>query len=288
MIVADLSPHVVRGLGALVGLGGGLVAGRLADWLPLRYEIRHLTKGAARARRNAALVAIGIVIGAVLAHLVVMFPDTSPDTSIARAGFYFTTNLVIAVALIAAAAVDIEHMVLPNEVTLGGALLALATSHFRSVGLVGALAGMGLGVVITYLPAVIYKKVRGRSGMGFGDAKLALLAGAWLGPQGVLFVIFAGALQSALCATVMRVFGWSFAVPESVQAELAELRAKAEAGDAEARELLGDDPMAANVGARSSLSNMRLPLGPFLVLGCLEFLFGRRQILATFDSFFSP
>lgn len=283
MVVADLSPHVIHGTGALVGLGGGIGAGRLVDWLPPRYEITLLTRGAARARRNGVLVVLGGVIGVAIAHLVVL----TPAVPIERAALAFATNIVIAIALTAAAAVDLEHMVLPNEITLGGALLALATAHVRAVGITGALGGMALGLALTYLPALLYKHLRGRSGMGFGDAKLALLAGAWLGPYGVLFVIFAGALQSALCAIVMRLCGWSFAVPESVEAEIAELRAKADAGDAEARELLADDPMAADVG-RASAMKMRLPLGPFLVLGCLEFVFARRPIVETLESFLSP
>ncbi|MBX3186328.1 MAG: prepilin peptidase [Labilithrix sp.] len=282
MQVSELSPHLVRALGGLFGLAGGVAAGRLADALPPRYEIRHLTQGSARARRNVVLVVLGILIGVALAHFTLM----APERSVARAGIAFGTNLVLAISLTGAAAVDLEHMILPNEVTLGGAALALATAYFRDVGLVGALVGMVAGVAITYLPALLYKKIRGRSGMGIGDAKLALLAGAWLGAEGVLFVIFAGAVQSALSATVMRLAGFQLAVPESVKAEIDELRAKAAAGDAEARELLGDDPMAADVG--DALANMRLPLGPFLVLGCLEFLFGQREILRAWASFFDP
>jgi leader peptidase (prepilin peptidase)/N-methyltransferase len=137
--------------------------------------------------------------------------------------------------------------------------------------------------------------------MGLGDAKLALLAGAWLGAEGAIFVVFAGALQSALCAMVMRVLGLTFAVPASVQAELADLRAKAAAGDAEARALLADDPMAADVGdgggdashakdasSAPALATMRLPMGPFLVLACLELVFARRPIMELFDRYLAP
>jgi prepilin signal peptidase PulO-like enzyme (type II secretory pathway) len=133
--------------------------------------------------------------------------------------------------------------------------------------------------------------------MGLGDAKLALFAGAWLGAPGAVYVVFAGAVQSALCALVMRVLGLTFAVPASVQAEIAELRAKAAAGDEEALEALADDPMAADVrkpgepgdsGAEEAFATMRLPMGPFLVLSCLEFLFARREILDLFDRYVAP
>lgn len=282
MRVADFSPHTLRAAGAIVGLVGGIAGGWLADKLPPRYEIEHLVTGSARARRNAVLWALSIACGVGLAHAVTRVPDAS----LARAAVFFATNLVLSVAVLAAAAVDLEHMILPNEVTLGGAAFALLTAHFRGLGLVPSAAGAVVGLVLTYLPFAIYKKLRGRSGMGLGDAKLALLAGTWLGPEGVVFVVFAGAVQSALAALVMRVLGLSFGVPASVQAELDALRAKADAGDAEARELLADDPMAADLGAgegAQSVMTMRLPMGPFLVLSCLEFLFARRVILEVFD-----
>lgn len=282
----DFSPNVIRGVGALAGLGGGLVAGRLADLLPARYGIELVVAGRARARRNLVLLALGGLAGAGLAHLLAAFPATPLD----RAAFYFLLNLTLCIALLAAAAVDLEHMILPNELTLGGAVLALATSHWRGIGLVGSLVGTGTGLLLTYLPFVLYKKLRGRSGMGLGDAKLALLAGAWLGAEGAIFVVFAGALQSALAAGVMRVLGIGFAVPASVEAEIAALRTKAEAGDEDARSMLADDPMAADLGSAPApaLATMRLPMGPFLVLSCLEFVFARRQILDLFDRFIAP
>lgn len=283
MRAVELGRNGLLGIGALAGLASGLLGVRLADALPGRYDIQLIASGRARTRRNILLCVTAAAIGACLAHLLTL----APDTSIERATFYFLTNLTLCVAIVTAAAVDLEHMVLPNELTLGGALLALATSHWRGVGLVGSLIGTAVGLALTYLPFVLYKRLRGRSGMGLGDAKLALLAGAWLGAEGAIFVVFAAAVQSALCALAMRMLGLSFAVPASVRAELEALRAKADAGDEDAKSLLADDPMAADVGA-PALATMRLPMGPFLVLACLEFVFARRQILDLFFRYVAP
>ncbi len=284
--ISGISPGVVRGTGAFAGGALGLVAARLADVLPGRYGITLVVEGRARAIRSAGIVALSIAIGAWFGHLVTRVPDAT----VGRALFYYAVNASLAVGLVAAAAVDLEHMILPNELTLGGALVALVSSSWRGVGLLGSVIGIVVGLAITYLPFLLYKKLRGRSGMGLGDAKLALFAGAWLGAPGAIFVVFAGAMQSALCALIMRVLGLSFAVPASVQAELADLRARADAGDEEARELLADDPMAADVSTAttSQLRAMRLPMGPFLVLACLEFVFARRQILELFDRYIAP
>src|SRR5690606_20983881 len=110
-----------------------------------------------------------------------------------------------------------------------------------------------------------------------GDAKLALFAGAWHGVEGALFVLFAGAAQSTLAAAIMHLVGVRYEVPESVRAELEELEARARAGDEEAKSELADDPMAGE--ARDGMLGIRLPLGPFLALACIQALFLRRWIL---------
>lgn len=286
MRVIDLSPTLVHGAGTLVGVAGGFAAARLADVLPRRYDITHVAPASARTRRNVLLVVVNAALGLGLAHLLTL----AGNTSLERTLFYFAFNQVLCTGLVTAAAVDFEHMILPNEATLGGAALALATAHWRGLGLLGSIVGTVVGLALTYLPAALYKRLRGRSGMGFGDAKLALLAGAWLGAEGAVFVVFAGAMQSALASVIMRMLGVTFAVPASVRAELADLRAKAAAGDEEARALLAEDPMAADVGEAQSrdLATMRLPMGPFLVIACLEFVFARRQILDLFDRYVAP
>lgn len=285
MRVGDLSPFVWHAIGGVAGLAVGAAGARLADALPPRYGIRHLVTGAARTRRNVALVAIALALSLALAHVVARFPEAS----MTRGVVYLGANILLSAMAVTAAAIDLEHMILPNELMWGGAVLALASAQFRGLAVVPSLVGLVTGLVLTYVPFVVYKKLRGRSGMGLGDANLAAFAGAWLGWEGAFFIVFAGALQSAAAAGVMRVAGLSYGVPASVQAEIDDLRAKAAAGDEDAKKILDDDPMAADVdGDGRGVMTMRLPMGPFLVLACLEFLFARRWILTAFDRMFGP
>ncbi|HVH42787.1 MAG TPA: hypothetical protein VM925_10610, partial [Labilithrix sp.] len=69
----------------------------------------------------------------------------------------------------------------------------------------------------------------------------------------------------------------TYDVPESVKAEIQALRARADAGDEEAKDMLDGDPMVGET--RRGWLGMRLPLGPFLALGCLEVLFLRRWLV---------
>jgi leader peptidase (prepilin peptidase) / N-methyltransferase len=273
MRVADVDPNVLRAIGAVLGIGLGLAAGRFADVLPRRYAITHVTSGPRRSRRNRALVVVSSLSGFGIAQVLV----SAQELSIAHALFLLTTNAILAAMLFATTAIDLEHMILPNELTIGATVICLASSPLRSIGFVGSIAGAVVGFLLSYVPSLLYKKLRGRSGMGFGDAKLTAMAGAWHGIEGAIFVLFAGALQSTLAAVTMRVAGLRYEVPESVKAEIAGLRARADAGDAEARDELADDPMAAEL--RDGVLGMRLPLGPFLTLACVEVLFLRRWLV---------
>lgn len=276
MIVGELSPWLVRSALALAGAGAGVLAGRLADLLPGRYDITLVAAGTERARRNAALVVLAVAFTVGLAEVLL----AQPARPLGEALPELATDLVLGAALLASAAVDLEHMILPDEITYGGALLGLATAYLRPVGLVPSIVGAFAGFLVSYVPFLLYKLIRGRSGMGLGDAKLLVMLGAWLGWQGALFAMFAGAVQSTLAAIVLRVARVPYRIPASVAAEIEELRARAAEGDEEAKAELADDPMAADVG--DGLLATRLPLGPFLALAALEALFARREVQSIF------
>ncbi|AKU94228.1 Leader peptidase (Prepilin peptidase) [Labilithrix luteola] len=266
MGVADHSPHLARAAGLLLGVAGGWLAGRLADVLPRLHRISPLVEGRQRTRRNVVLALLGALCGSALVHVSL--------GSVASA-VLVTGQLGLLVMLLAAAAIDLEHMVLPHELTLGGAAVAVALGALHPGGLTAALLGVAVALAISVVPSFLYRRIRGHAGAGFGDTTLTLFAGAWFGPLGAVWVLFAGAVQVVLGAWILRLAGRSFPVPESVRREMVELHARAEAGDEEARELLADDPMAVDTeeGEDERASAMRLPMGPFLVLACLEFLF---------------
>jgi leader peptidase (prepilin peptidase)/N-methyltransferase len=264
---------LLRVSGLVVGLLLGLVATRLADVLPKRYGITHLVTGAKRRRRNvivfAAVVACALGIAEILAR-------TDAELETWHALLLLAFHATVAMSIVCASAIDLEHMILPNELTLGGAVLCVATSPVRAIGIKESAIGAVTGFVVAYVPFWIYKRIRGRSGMGLGDAMFAVLAGAWFGPIGAVLVLFGGAFLMPVATVVMRAMRVQYTIPESVVAELAELRKQAEAGDADAKAALADDPMAADVA--DGLLTARLPLGPFLALASLILLFTRRWL----------
>jgi leader peptidase (prepilin peptidase) / N-methyltransferase len=103
---------------------------------------------------------------------------------------------------VALAAIDAEHMILPDRITLPGILLGIGFRAWAAApdwprgllaGAFGALLGGGL------LLAVIgaWWLVRREEGMGLGDVKMLALVGAFLGWKGVIVTLFFASLSGA-------------------------------------------------------------------------------------------
>lgn len=101
--------------------------------------------------------------------------------------------------LIAVTFIDLDHRIIPDELSLGGLALGLATcwldpdrTWLECVG--GAALGYGLFFGIAW----IYLQTTGRSGLGGGDIKLLAMLGAFMGPVGVFTTIMVSSLGGSL------------------------------------------------------------------------------------------
>ena len=169
-------------------------------------------------------------------------------------------------------------------------MLGVATASFRDMTFVDSLLGAGVGFGIVFLPfVVIYPKLRGGAGMGLGDAKLLMLAGAWFGWVGAIVVLCAGAVQGTLAAVGMLVLQGKIEEPEAVRKEREELRAELEKMSpderAEVEKELEKDPLMEEAG--EGLGQARMAFGPFLALATLEFLFFGHSFVEAYVSWIS-
>ncbi len=108
-------------------------------------------------------------------------------------------------ALIALAFIDLETGYLPDAITLpliAGGLIANASIEMVPIGdaLIGAVAGYASlqGV------AILYKALRGRDGLGEGDAKLLAAIGAFGGWAILPAVVFVGAAATLMIVALRR------------------------------------------------------------------------------------
>jgi leader peptidase (prepilin peptidase)/N-methyltransferase len=254
------------------------------SWVLMRGRARCC--GAPVSARYPLVELIGGALSlAIVERVILAMP---PGTPLTRVAAVFGADLALSLGLVAAAFIDAENMYLPDPITLGGTLLGVATATLRGYSFRDSLLGAVIGFVFVWLPfGVLYKRLRGRSGMGMGDAKLTMLAGAWFGWWGATFVLLAGAVQGTIGAFAILALKGKIEEPEAVTRDREELAQAAAAGDQDAKRALEDDPLAEPQG--EGLGSARLPFGPFLILACLEYLLAGDWILAKYGAlFFRP
>jgi leader peptidase (prepilin peptidase)/N-methyltransferase len=239
----------------------------VVSWLALRGRARCC--GARISPRYVVVELLGGALSLALAETVAR--AMPPGSTVAHAAAAYLADFGLAMALVAAAFIDAEHMYLPDSITIGGTLFGLATPGLRDLGWLDALAGAAAGLLGVWLPfVVLYRAIRGRHGMGVGDAKLVMLAGAWFGWPGAAFALFAGAFQATVAAAVILVVRGKIEEPDAVRADRDELQRAAAGGDAEAQKALDEDPLGAPPG--EGVMAARIPFGPFLCLATIEWL----------------
>jgi leader peptidase (prepilin peptidase) / N-methyltransferase len=109
-------------------------------------------------------------------------------------GLPLVRDLVFFSLLVPIAFIDIDHRIIPDELSLGGLAAGLLLSFLPGGDWTGSLAGAAVGGGILFVTAAAYEKAAGREGMGGGDIKLIAMIGAFLGWRGALLTIFAGSL----------------------------------------------------------------------------------------------
>jgi leader peptidase (prepilin peptidase)/N-methyltransferase len=112
------------------------------------------------------------------------------------------SRLLFGCALIVLFAIDLEHHVLPNAITLPGILVGLAFSVVTEPGWLSSAVGVLAGGGILYAVAEAYYRLRREEGLGMGDVKMLAMIGAFLGWQLALVTLmmasFAGSVVGLL------------------------------------------------------------------------------------------
>ena len=92
----------------------------------------------------------------------------------------------LALLMLAIAVIDARLFIIPNELSAAAFVLALANAAvqapdamWESIG-IALMRGAAVALLFLGLRA-LYRRWRGRDGLGLGDVKLAGVAGAWLG-----------------------------------------------------------------------------------------------------------
>ena len=119
--------------------------------------------------------------------------------------------LLVTWALIALTGIDIDHQLLPDNITLplmwAGLLAAVVVGPVAGAALPvapkDAIIGAAAGYISLWLVFHAFKLVTGKEGMGYGDFKLFAALGAWLGWKVLPMVIVLSAATGAVLGILM-------------------------------------------------------------------------------------
>lgn len=164
------------------------------SWLLLRGRCRHCS--APISKRYPAVELLAAVLS------VIVIWQLGP-TLAGLAGLAFTWTLI------AASGIDLDHKLLPDQLTLpllwAGLLLNLnGTFTDLESAVIGAIAGY----LVLWLVFHLFRLVTGKEGMGYGDFKLLAAIGAWFGwqvlPSVILLASGVGAVIGIALITARR------------------------------------------------------------------------------------
>lgn len=123
-------------------------------------------------------------------------------------GPYVWLDCVLGWWLLALSWIDARHWLLPDLMTLPLVIAGLlAALIFDPSELTDRALGAALGYLAFRVVAFLYRRVRGRDGLGQGDAKLLAAAGAWVGASALPQVILIAALAALFTAACLRLSG---------------------------------------------------------------------------------
>ncbi len=186
---------IVRGRSCCEGCGAALAARDLVpllSWLVAAGRCRRCGRRLGWFYPAIELAALGVALVAVAID----------------SGVWVWLDCVLGWWLLALGWVDARSWLLPDLLTLPlvGAGLAAAWA-FEPEALAGRALGAALGYLALRAVALAYRALRGREGLGAGDAKLLAAAGAWVGARALPQVILLAALAGLVAAGCLRLAG---------------------------------------------------------------------------------
>jgi leader peptidase (prepilin peptidase)/N-methyltransferase len=174
----------------------------ILSWLMVGARCRYCNQPLGWFYPGVELAALAIALAAVLIHSVPI--DGVPIDG----GQGAWLDCLLGWWLLALGWIDLRRWLLPDALTLPLIIAGLAAAFLFNPDLLTERAlGAALGYLSLMAIAALYRALRGREGLGGGDAKLLAASGAWLGAAALPQVILLAALSALAAAACLRLAG---------------------------------------------------------------------------------
>jgi leader peptidase (prepilin peptidase) / N-methyltransferase len=164
--------------------------------------VTQLPKGLAAVNSNIARASAGFFVVFAAIALPGLFTSAMPAGAL-------VASAVLAAGLAVLTAIDIKTYRLPDVITLP--LLALGLAFAVALDFEPAVTwragAAAAGYLFIRLVDWAYRRIRNKTGIGEGDAKLFAAAGAWVGPQGLSGTLLYACAVALLFVAVQAMLG---------------------------------------------------------------------------------
>jgi leader peptidase (prepilin peptidase) / N-methyltransferase len=164
----------------------------ILSWAALRGRCRHCQGRIGWIHPVTEAAALLLALWAILAMPAALAPATA----------------VFGWGLLAVALIDLRQFIIPNALSIPlGALGLLLALLWDAPSLAGHAIGALAGYALLRAVGLVYHRLRGRSGLGEGDARLLAALGAWVGWEGLPTVVLYASAVGLIHATMARLGG---------------------------------------------------------------------------------
>ena len=115
----------------------------------------------------------------------------------------FAVRLAFACALIVLFAIDLDHQILPDVITLPGIAIGFLASWFVAPGPLLSVLGILAGGGLLWGIAELWFRLRHVEAMGFGDVKMLAMVGAFLGVKLVLVTFVLASFVGGIVGVIL-------------------------------------------------------------------------------------
>ena len=117
------------------------------------------------------------------------------------------SRLVFGCALIVLFAIDLEHYILPNVITVPGIIAGFLFSLITEPGWFDSLIGIVVGGGALWAMFEGYRLIRHEEGLGFGDVKMLAMIGAFIGWRLTLLALIVASFAGSLAGVTLIMSG---------------------------------------------------------------------------------
>ena len=193
--------HAVRWHDNLPVFGWLLLQGRCRDchWrIPVRYPLVEL-----------------LTAGLWLTAIPAMGLGATPAQATTAQLINLTGGVVLVSLLMALTLIDLDHLWLPEPLCRAGVVsgwitvtwMAASSTPFAADRLLAHLLAACAGLLVLEGISILAERALGQPALGLGDAKLAAMGGAWLGPLGLAASMMLAVLGGAVVGSAARLSG---------------------------------------------------------------------------------